>query len=214
MPELTIATGDIVASSQLSSDDLDRAMGALREASRLIWRWRNRTGPPEFVRFRGDGWQAALPEPELALRAALFFRARLRCLGPTRDTRISIGIGPGRLSTDGRLGASAGPAFEASGRGLDGMPRAARFSIAEAEADTVRGQRRAIFALADEISRRWTVKQAEVFSRMLPPDSGPQKSAADELGITQQMVAKHLRTGGDWALRQAMKCLETEHDPA
>jgi hypothetical protein len=211
MPELTIATGDIVGSSQLTSDELDGAMAALREASRLIWRWRSASQPPELVRFRGDGWQAALPAPALALRACLFFRARLRCLGQTRDTRISIGIGAGHLAPAGALNASAGPAFELSGRGLDTLPRAARFSVAHVEERADQALNRAIFALGDEISRRWTVRQAEVFSRMLPPDAGPQKSAAEDLGITQQMVAKHLRAGGDWALRQAMATLEADN---
>lgn len=217
MQDLTIATGDIVASSRLGSRELDGAMTVLRDASQLVWRWRIRTPPPRFVRFRGDGWQAVLPEPEIALRAALFFRARVRCLGPDHDTRISIGIGPGQLATDGSLGASAGPAFELSGRGLDDMPRAARFTIAhlrkKGEPQVATSLAIAVFGLADEVSRRWTVKQAEVFSRMLAPDAGPQKITAEALGVSQQMVAKHLRTGGDWALQQAMQVLEAGHAP-
>ncbi|WP_424931194.1 hypothetical protein [Amaricoccus macauensis] len=212
MQDLTIATGDIVASSRLGADELDEVMSTLREASRLVWRWRIRTQPPEFVRFRGDGWQAVLPEPEVALRAALFFRARVRCLGPDRDTRVSIGIGSGMIR-GGALGASAGPAFEVSGRGLDAMPRTARFAIDHADPPKGAPAReralvQAMFGLADEISRRWTVKQAQVFSRMLAPDAGPQKGAAEALGVSQQMIAKHLRTGGDWAIQQAMQTLE------
>lgn len=215
MQDLTIATGDIVASSRLDSRQLDEAMAVLRDASQLVWRWRLRTPAPQFVRFRGDGWQAVLPEPDIALRAALFFRARMRCLGPDHDTRISIGIGPGQFATDGSLGASVGPAFELSGRGLDDMPRAARFSIARVsetgDPQGIPSLAIAVFGLADEISRRWTVKQAEVFSRMLAPDAGPQKITAEALGVSQQMVAKHLRTGGDWALQQAMQALEAGH---
>jgi hypothetical protein len=208
MPELVIATGDIVGSSRLTAEDLDSAMAWLAQASKLIWNWKNRSQPPDFVRFRGDGWQAALPEPALGLRAALFLRAGMRRLGSRMDTRISLGIGPGAFAPAGGLEAATGPAFEISGRGLDEMNRSARFAIGWSDPGPDHAAIRAVFALSDEISRRWTARQAAVFCLGLAPDAGPQRSMAEHLGISQQMVAKHLGAGGDWALRQAMQVQE------
>ena len=208
-PIVTILTGDIVASSRLGSGELDKVMVALAAASEQMWGWNTSAQHPAFERFRGDGWQMAIPKPALALRAAHFVRANLRSLGRARDSRISIGIGPGKIAPNAPLASASGPAFDLSGRNLDSMERSARFTIGWADPHPAESAWKAVFALADEISGRWTVRQAEVFLRMLPPGSGTQGAAADALGISQQMVAKHLAAGGDWALRQAIEAMET-----
>jgi hypothetical protein len=209
--ELTVLTGDIVASSRLSTHELNSAFLTLESASSEVMRlWGH--GHTRFTRFRGDGWQCLGPVPPKLLRALLYLRARLRSLGRNFDTRISAGIGPGELVEDSDLSGAAGGAFEAAGEGLDRMSHAARFAVAWSEpptsddfipADSIE----AVFALCDEVSRRWTPRQAEVFSIRLALDK-TQTEIAEDLEITQQSVARHLTAGGDWALGQALDALE------
>ena len=200
--ELAVLTGDIVASSHLSPADLDDVLAAVAACAQTAASW---TGTrARFGRYRGDGWQCLGPSPALSLRAALFIRAGLRARRRDLDTRISIGIGTGAVP-DAGVAAASGSAFERSGAGLDGMGRAARFSVASSGEPGLQG---AVLSLADEISRRWTARQAEVFVHALPPDAPTQSVMGKRLGISQQMVAKHLRAGGDWALREAMAALE------
>jgi hypothetical protein len=200
--ELAVMTGDIVASSRLAPGDLDGVLETVAASAETAASWSG--GQARFGRHRGDGWQCLGPSPALSLRAALFIRAGLRARRRDLDTRISVGVGTGAVPEAGVSGAS-GPAFERSGAGLDGLGRGARFVFAPV-AD--RGLEQAVFALADEISRRWTARQAEVFVHALPPDAPTQSVIARRIGVSQQMVAKHLRAGGDWALREAMAALE------
>jgi hypothetical protein len=215
MPDpLTILTGDIVASSRLGAGDLDALIAALVAAAAHAARWAGGSGDAAFTRFRGDGWQCLGPAPHLALRTALYLRAAVRAEGRDRDSRVSVGIGAGDAPSGAHdLSGASGPAFELSGRGLDGIGRAARFDIAWQSPPSDAPRRRAIFALCDEISRRWTPRQATVFGHMLAPGAATQSAVAEELGITQQMVAKHLRAGGDWALRVALEAHEASTTP-
>ena len=108
-----------------------------------------------FSSFRGDGWQCLGPDPAFALRAALFLRARLGALGRSFDTRISVGIGSGRLP-----GApDSQPRLRSGVRALGARARRACRTPAASpspgrpppgDAPLIR----AVFALADEISRQ------------------------------------------------------------
>lgn len=214
-PEIVVFTGDLVGSSKLSSDDLTRAMGALEEAYRDLsgtwasdtrgWKESPGTGVFAFSSFRGDSWQCFGPAPAFALRWALILRARLGTLGRAFDTRVSIGVGSGWIAE----GIASGPAFEFSGHGLDAIGQNRRLAIAWETPPPEASLIRAIFALADEISRNWTPGQAKVFARLLAETPRPsQEKLATALGITQQTVATHLSGGGDWALQEALRALE------
>jgi hypothetical protein len=206
--ELVILTGDLVGSSRLDPSEIDAAMAALERASAEVMRqWGE--GPARFTRYRGDGWQCIGPPPRLALRAALLFRAHLGALGRSFDTRISVGIGPGTLPADTNLTGAVGVAFELSGRTLDRMPHAPRFAVAWDGPPPHAVLVQAIFALCDEISRHWTPRQAQVLVEAIGPRARPsQEALADRFGVTQQVIARHLAGGGDWALRQALEAIE------
>lgn len=208
-PEIVVFTGDIVASSKLGPDARSEAMQVLGAASRDVARVRGAGLGARFSSFRGDSWQCLGPEPAYALRGALILRARLGTLGRPFDTRISIGIGSGLLTEDEDLRLASGPAFELSGRGLDDMPHARRFAVAWEDPPGDAPLVRAVFALADEISRNWTPGQARVFARLLVETRRPsQEALARALDITQQTVAGHLAGGGDWALQDALDAME------
>lgn len=206
---MVVLTGDLVGSTRLAPDDLAQSLRALELASQDMARtWRG-AGEPRFSSFRGDGWQCVGPEPRHALRAALLLRARLARLGRSFDTRISIGIGAGWLREAPNLNLASGPAFELSGRGLDAMKTPHRFVITWESPPRHAGLLRAVLALCDEISRKWTPKQAEVLSLILPEAERPgQKAIARALDITQQSVADHLSGAGDWALAEALEAWE------
>lgn len=216
-PEIVVFTGDLVASSKLSPEDLTRAMRVVEEAYLShIWRpIRDVTGDISEARlrvlsaFRGDGWQCLSPDPAYALRGALILRAHLGTLGRAFDTRISIGVGSGWVSDQEHPGIASGPAFELSGHGLDTIGQNRRLAIAWEHPPGEAPLIQAIFALADEISRNWTPGQAKVFARLLVEDPrSSQERLAAGLGITQQSVARHLARGGGWALEEALRAVE------
>jgi hypothetical protein len=220
-PELVVFTGDLIGSSRLAPDDVADAMRELELASsdvartwslvqaRLTGSEGDRAHGSRFSPFRGDGWQCLGPGRAFALRGALILRARLGALGRRFDTRISIGIGSGRLTEAPDLNLASGSAFELSGRGLDEMEHARRFAIAWEQPADEAPLLRAIVALADEISRNWTPGQAKVFARLLQERPRPKQEAlASGLDITQQTVAGHLAGGGDWAISEALKAVE------
>ena len=206
--ELVVLTGDLVASGRLSPDEIDAAMAALSAAASeamRVWGY----GHARFTRFRGDGWQCLAPHPRQTLRVMLLLQARLRQLGPGFATRIAAGIGAGRLPPDAGLGEASGPAFELSGRGLDRLGATARLSVdweAEPEgADWLR----AVFALCDEISRRWTVRQAEILTASLGTADRPNQAAlASRFAVSQQTIGRLLAAGGHRGLSAALEAVE------
>lgn len=230
-PNIVVFTGDLVGSSKLSPAELSEAMRVLELAFHEVARSWSLPKPPSarfegdlarsspafssgwesrFSAFRGDSWQCVGLEPAFALRGALILRAHLSSLGRPFDTRISIGIGAGHLP-NGSLNTASGPAFELSGHGLDEMKHVRRFGVAWDDPPREAPLIRAIFSLADEISRKWTPGQAKVFARLLVERPRPsQEALARSLGITQQSVAEHLSGGGDWALKEALGAMEGE----
>lgn len=204
---LAVLTGDIIRSTRLAPEALDAAMAALARGAAAMSAWPD-AEPARFTRFRGDGWQCLAPAPPLALRAVLFLRAHLRALDRETDTRVSVGVGNGHVPPEG-LDAGSGPAFEVSGRGLDRMARSQQFAVAWADPPAGAALTGAVFALADEISRLWTPKQAELLIGSLSPGDESQEVLAARHGVTQQAVAKLLGRGGEWALRRALAAVET-----
>lgn len=205
--ELAVLTGDIIRSARLAPGTLDEVMAALAQGAAAMSKW-DGARAAAFTRFRGDGWQCLAPAPRLALRATLFLRAHVRALDRDADTRVSAGLGDGTLPKNADLAAAGGPAFETSGRGLDEMPRAAQFAVAWASPPPAAAQIGAIFALADEISRLWTARQAETLIETLAPGDAAQREIADKRGVSQQAIAKRLSAGGDWALQRALAAVE------
>ena len=154
-----------------------------------------------FTRFRGDGWQMALP-PVYALRAALGLRAAVIATGKGRDTRIGIGIGAGRIIA-GDLAGAEGPAFVQSGRALDLIKRGPLMTAPNAPRAL-----RACLPLADRIARGWTVKQAEIASVLLSPVPPTHTALAKQLGQSRQLIQKQAEAAGLAALLTSCETLE------
>jgi len=202
---LSVFTGDVVRSSRLGPSELDHLLDRLRSAADETADWIEGDFNPRFTRFRGDGWQCLAPSPALSLRTMLYFRACLRSSDRGFDTRISVGIGSGDQGDFNDLSRAVGSAFEISGHGLDTSRGPARWL---AKGESVSADRQSVIALCDEISRRWTKAQARVFRLRLLLGYDSQIEIAAKIGVSQQMVAKHLSAGGAWALSEAVAGME------
>ena len=88
------------------------------------------------------------------------------------------------------------------------MARVQKFAIAWTVPPADAAVIGAVFALADEISRLWTPRQAEVLIETLSPGEDLQEALAVQRGVSQQAIAKRLSGGGDWALHRAVAALE------
>ncbi len=198
LSNIAVLTGDIVKSTTLTRFEREALFAALKIGAKAVAALQ--ADDPQFERFSGDSWQM-LVQPRFALRACLLMRAHIRQESKTFETRIAVGIGAAEpLSAEG-LGASDGPAFQASGRGLKALKAAQHFGINTAE--------RSIFILADEISKRWTQAQARVLAISLLRPRPTQETVAGRVGITQQSVRNHLIAAGEPALLAVLDDIET-----
>lgn len=200
MQNWAVFTGDIVRSSDLEAGGLAEVFAALETAAQQIASWPDSTAP--FARFRGDGWQMALP-PRYALRGALTLRAAVRATGKGRDTRIGIGIGAGQLSGNDLAGAD-GPAFVQSGRALDTMKRQNLLAATDAGSAL-----RIALPLADRIAQGWTPKQAWIAFHLLSPQPPTQDALATQLGTRRQLIQKQADAAGVAALSESCAAYET-----
>lgn len=200
MQNWAVFTGDIVRSSDLEAGGLAEVFAVLKTAAQQIASWPDSTAP--FARFRGDGWQMALP-PRYALRGALTLRAAVRATGKGRDTRIGIGIGAGQLSGNDLAGAD-GPAFVQSGRALDTIKR--QNLLASTDAGSAL---RIALPLADRIAQGWTPKQAWIALHLLSPRPPTQHALATQLGTRRQLIQKQADAAGVAALSESCAAYET-----
>ncbi|KAA2316104.1 MarR family transcriptional regulator [Pseudooceanicola sediminis] len=201
MPDqtVTVLAGDLVASTDLTTDDLDLALDALRAAATLIETWH--ATPVHFTRNRGDGWQICLPGTAPGIREALALRAGLRQQGKAYETRIAIATGPAALPENGDLNRASGPAFVGAGHLLD---RLSDNALDHAGG----GALSATLILAGQISQGWTPAQARAILPMLAPAPPIQSDVAARNGITRQAIQQALSGAAYPALAAALSRLE------
>lgn len=204
---VAVLTGDIVKSSSMAPGALDEVFQVLNDAAETVAGWAGPPRPAEiFARFRGDGWQFLLTRPNLALRAGLYFRARLFAASRSYDSRIACGIGEGQVRRG--LEDADGAAFLTSGRLLDDYARSQRLGLASNLAPDLQQLAAAVFALAEQVSSGWTSRQAMIVAEFLQPQPPVQADIASRLNITQQSVSEHLNAGGHAAIQQAIGAFE------
>lgn len=204
MSALCVLTGDLVASSELSPEAVDHTLTTIQTAVHAMSAWPSLTGFAHFARRGGDGWQIALSDPSVALRAALFLRAYLQRDDTMAKTRISIATGTGTLPASGDLNAAHGPAFVSSGRQLQTISGHALMAHAQG------GGHHAATRLADHIASGWTQAQARAMAALLPPDAPARAQVAASFGITRQAVNQALWSAGYPALMEAIEAIEAE----
>lgn len=203
--QAAVLTGDLVGSSRAGPAAVERAMARLAATATEIAGW-TPGDDARFTRFRGDGWQMHLADPGHALRAALRVIAAL-AVPDGLPTRAAIGVGRVDSLGDASLADADGPAFAASGRALDAMGRGRRLAV---DGDGVSEMHRALVALLDERSARWTRLQAEAMAAALDPHAAPARALAARLGISPQAMSYRLTGAGLPAIRGALAAWEAE----
>ena len=203
---ICVLTGDIVRSTRMESEKLDKLMSALAEKANEIRHWTEPAGP-RLERFRGDGWQLALFHPAHALRTGLLLRAVVRKFDQHADTRIAFGIGFGTLGA--ALAQSRGSAFEASGMGLEEIKGPDRWTIdGELKPERLMPLAKGLFAACEGLSNGWTSKQAEVFGLVASPAEPRYAEVAETLEVRTQTVQEHFAKSGGRALLRAIHGFE------
>lgn len=204
--KVAILTGDLVHSTDMGREGIARAFAALEACARVQEGWHG--APLHFTRHRGDGWQVVLTRPELALRSALAFRAALRAADADFDSYMGISEGdaPDRIGPD--LNDETGELFVMSGSALEAAKRARTDVRLVHEGGS--HATKAVFALADHISRDWTGPQASAFLLMLDPDRPNFTRIAEKLGKSRQAVSKALIAAGLNAVTFALTAMEAE----
>jgi hypothetical protein len=215
---VAVITGDLVASTKRSADQVDAAMQAIREAAATIAAWQVPPTDARFTRYRGDGWQIVVAKPRYALRAAVVIQARLIALG--MESRIFIGVGPAETLGTGTLADASGKAFERSGQGLDSMGDIGRLGIV---GEAVHVEDQLIADLLGERMGRWTAAQAEAAAMQLasPSRTTTLFEIGKVLNISPQAVNDRVRGAGcatiasvlrRWEGAKAQDGWGTDHD--
>lgn len=195
-PIAAVLTGDLIGSTDPGPDRIERSMEVLATQAALL----NAAIGSEtrFTRFRGDGWQILLRQPNNFLWVTVYMSAVLRADPDCLPSRIAIGLGSvDRLGQTG-LSAANGTAFINSGRVLDTMTGVGqRLGLAGDGSDEIQ---RSTLAFIDDRIAGWSREQAEVVALRLRPQSRLTLSKmAAELQITRQAVSARLKAAG-WDL--------------
>ncbi len=197
-----VLTGDLVASRKAAPATNDRAMQVLETAAQEFGSASDTD--LRFTRFRGDGWQVLVRDPQLVLDAVLYFHASLRAAKPDIDTRISAGIGTMGFPGTRDLSDAAGTAFFASGDNLDNTKKR-RFIIG---GQGIGIWQNATFLLVEQIAMGWTTAQAQAVALMLIGDF-TQEDIATRIGVTRQAIQLRLASAGFSALHEARHAFRT-----
>ena len=183
---IAVLTGDVIDSRKVADRQrlyalLDATLGEL--ATRHGGRGE---------RFRGDGFQLALPSATAAMEAAIALRAALieHSEADQRwDARIAVAVGPAGHSG---LDTADSEPFVRSGHDLDGLSEgSAQLSLTLLdEADD--GSLGLLTRYLDDLVASWSRYSAEVV-RLSLESNASQQAMADQLGIRQPSVHKRLR---------------------
>jgi len=202
--KIAVLTGDIVGSTMLGPEKLERAMSALAECAETQADWHGES--LRFTRNRGDGWQVVLAKPEMALRSALAFRAALRSLGEEFDSYIGIAIGAPPQKITENLNTETSKTFVESGRILELLKEVPSGIRMEA---TPTGPLTAASILADQISQDWTQPQAAAMLYALDPTQSVRYTdIARHLGKSRQAISKSLAAAGEKPMEIALSAIE------
>lgn len=186
MPLVAVITADIVNSTRLKKAEEKMLMSNLSSILKLY----------KFEFYRGDSFQAYLPDPTPALKVVLQARAAAKRLSsgfssPFADVRASIGIG--NITTPVRdLKTAKGEAFLLSGRAFDDMSKSGKRLKIQSANDVSNLGLKIIANYADSLFARLTSKQAAVIFELLMDHN--QMETAKLLKKSQPTINKHAQS--------------------
>jgi hypothetical protein len=183
MSTVAVITADIVNSTRLKKAEEKILLSDLSS----IW------GSYKFEFYRGDSFQAYIPDPKQALKVVLQARAAAKRLSsgfssPFADIRASIGIG--NITTPVRdLKTAKGEAFLISGRAFDEMSKSGKRLKIQSANDAINLGLKIIANYADSLFAHLTSKQAAVVFELLMDRN--QIETAKRLKKSQPTINKH-----------------------
>lgn len=192
---IAVLTGDLVDSRKASDPKqlfkvLDTALEAITD----------RYGG-QGERYRGDGFQIALPDPGAALPAAVLLRAALIRHSEEDqrwDARIAVAIGEDRWQPEQRVTEANGEVFVRSGQTLDAMSEGSSHLCLSLVEDTEVECLALLTRFVDDLIDGWSRYAAEAVYLSLWHEES-QQALAKRLGISQPGVHKRLRAAR-WSL--------------
>ncbi|MFN8153546.1 MAG: hypothetical protein U0Y08_04560 [Bacteroidia bacterium] len=185
----TVLTADIVNSEPSWAKELgkrlEQTIYATQAAAKVFF-------------YRGDSFQAYLPDPYSTYRLSLLLRTEAILFEKDRpeihtDVRISIGIGTVELPVS-QLATAQGEAFVLSGRGFDDLAQTDRRISIKCSQATTQIALQSISLFTDYLFRSLTIKQAEVLEHLL--NHRTQIETAKLLKKSQSTVNKHVQSMG------------------
>ncbi|WP_226553394.1 MarR family transcriptional regulator [Celeribacter naphthalenivorans] len=204
---ISVLTGDLVNSTGLGPENVERAFRALEDCAEMQADWMGGQSL-HFTRHRGDGWQVALAEPKYTLRSALFFRASIRALGRDFDSYIGMAEGIVAKPISVNLNGANFPVFVSSGRALD-HAKSWKHRMVFNEHAYANGAS----ILLDRISREWTPTQAQALALAIEPEQDVTLSEiAQRLGKTRQAISKSLSAAWHFETLEALKNFESNYN--
>lgn len=206
-----VITGDFIGFSPLSAQTRQQLLRLTEEGGRRLHEIFGRRSPEPVDMFRGDGWQMLFPDPGIAFRAGLFFRAFIRshAAGRYTDLRMAIGVGPIDYAPQARISAGDGEAFRCSGKLLETMtsPREGTFRFAMDDSPAACALDGMAF-LAGAVAERWTQNQSRAVAGALAGMTQKEIGRSWPGKISTQAVGGHLKRAQWTALRFAVQNYE------
>ena len=190
MPIIAVITADIVNSTRLKKAEEKILISNLSTILKSY----------KFEFYRGDSFQAYIPDPKEALKVVLRARAAAKRLSsgfssPFADVRSSIGIG--NITTVVKdLKTAKGEAFLISGRAFDEMSKSGKRLKIQSHNDAMNLGLKIIANYADSLFAGLTSKQAAVVFELLMDYN--QIETAKRLKKSQPTINKHAQSAR-WA---------------
>ena len=200
--KIAVLTGDLVQSRKYNSVEIIEVIALLKKMFDALNQYLFFENTAKFEIYRGDSFQAIIPQVEKSLLAAIIIRAGLRSYVPVKnhkiksvnyaytDARIAIGIGEVSYMSH-KVVESQGTAFVKSGRLLDQLKKENERLGIDTNREDINKEFYVESKLADALISRWTPVTAEtVYYYLLYQKT--QAGLADLLKISQPAVHKRL----------------------
>jgi hypothetical protein len=186
MPIIAVITADIVNSTRLKKAEEKMLISNLSSILKSY----------KFEFYRGDSFQAYIPDPKQALKIVLQARAAAKRLSsgfssPFADVRASIGIGNITAAVKD-LKTAKGEAFLLSGRAFDEMSKSGKRLKIQSTNEAMNLGLKIIADYADSLFAQLTSKQAAVVFELLMDYN--QIETAKRLKKSQPTINKHAQS--------------------
>lgn len=186
MPVIAVITADIVNSTRLKKAEEKLLISNLSFILKSY----------KFEFYRGDSFQAYIPDPKQALKVVLQVRAAAKRLSsgfssPFTDVRASIGIG-NTTEPVKDLKTAKGEAFLLSGRAFDEMSKTGKRLRIQSSSEAMNLGLKIIANYADSLFSQLTTKQAAVVFELLMDHN--QVETAKRLKKSQPTINKHAQS--------------------